>query len=89
MPISIPTSLDFQKALDDIFQKAQQKNLREVTVKSGYLHRQVGGYPSNNHRMPVCCQVLRAAMQVGDEILSTPPEGNGASLAVRYRIPRG
>ena len=83
-----PTSADFHEALFDIFRSAQEQGLRRVIVKSGYLHRQVGGYPSNNHRMPVCCQVMRNNMLPGDHILAAPPRGNGATLLVRYRLPR-
>jgi hypothetical protein len=85
----IPTSVDFQKAVDEIFRSAQQQGLREITITSGDLHRQVGGYPSNNHRMPVCCHVLRANMSTGDQILAAPPKGDGATLVIRYRLPRG
>ena len=89
MIIHIPTSVDFQNELDDIFRRAQQQNLQEIIVKSGDLHRRVGGYPSSNHRMPVCCQVMRSNMRSGDQILAAPPKGDGATLVVRYRMPRG
>jgi hypothetical protein len=38
--------------------------------------------------MPVCCAVMHAARRPGDEILSSPPSGRGASLLIRYRLPR-
>ena len=57
-------------------------------VKSGDLHRQVGGYSSKTHRLTTCCQVMRNAMLPGDHILAAPPRGNGATLLVRYRLPR-
>lgn len=43
-----------------------------------------------NHRMPVCCRVMRAAVapDAGDVILGEPPSGQGASLTVRYVLPR-
>ena len=81
----IPTSVDFQNELERILRSVQQLGLHEVKVKSGDLHRRVGGYPSNNHRMPVCCQVMRAAMHPGDQILAAPPKGDGATLLIRYR----
>jgi hypothetical protein len=85
----IPTSGDFQKEQDKIFRKAQQQGLQEITVKSGDLHRRVGGYPSTNHRMPICCHVMRANMQPGDHILSAPPKGDGATLLIQFKLPRG
>jgi len=89
MATQIPTSVDFQNELDRFFQTAQQQGLSEIKVQSGDLHRKVGVYPSNNHRMPVCCQVMRAAMHPGDQILAAPPKGDGATLVIRYRLPRG
>ena len=88
MSVHIPTSVDFQNALDDLLRTAQQQGLSQIQVKSGELHRRVGGYPSNNHRMPICCQVMRANMHSGDQILSAPPKGDGATLVIRYRLPR-
>ena len=84
----IPISVDFQNAIDEIFRSAQKQGLREITIKTGNLHRQVGGYPSNNHRMPVCCHVMRANMSTGDQILAGPPKGDGATLLIRYKLPR-
>jgi 5-methylcytosine-specific restriction protein A len=59
-------------------------------MSAGDLHRRVGDYPGNDHRMPVCCGVMRDAMDedVGDAIVSSPPSGDGASLLVRYVLPR-
>jgi len=59
-----------------------------IDVKSGDLHSAVGSYPGVNHRMPVCCGVMRSAMKPGDEVLYAPPKGNGASLLIRYKLPR-
>ena len=84
----IPTAEDFQNELDKIFRDAQSQNLQAVEVTSGELHRLVGGYPGKTHRMPACCQVMRANMQAGDQILSAPPKGNGATLVIRYCLPR-
>jgi 5-methylcytosine-specific restriction protein A len=61
-----PKSVDFQNALEQIFHAAQQQELSAVEVISGELHRRVGGYPSNNHRMPICCHVMRTNMHPGD-----------------------
>ena len=60
---------------------------REVSGKE--LHTLQGGYPGSDHRMPVCCSVMRRAMRPGDRIVSEPPKGNGASLTVSYQLPRG
>lgn len=83
-----PTAQDFQDELNKIFTSAQNDGKSYVDVKSGDLHRRVGGYPGTNHRMPVCCYVMRKNMRSGDEILDQPPKGNGATLVIRYRLPR-
>jgi 5-methylcytosine-specific restriction protein A len=57
-------------------------------VTAGELHRRVGEYPGPNHRMPVCCSVMRQAMTHRDHEVCAPPKGNGASLRIRYYLPR-
>ena len=83
------TADDFRAALAKLFGDAAAAGRARVVVRSGDLHRLVGGYPGPNHRMPVCCNVLYAEMVDGlDEILHAPPKGQGASLAIEYRLPR-
>ncbi len=84
----IPTASDFQVQLDKIFHDAIERGLPYLDVRSGDLHRQVGGYPASNHRMPVCCVVMRKNMKAEDAVLYEPPKGSGATLQVRYIIPR-
>jgi hypothetical protein len=81
-----PTMRDFQKELDEIFEMAQGQV--HVDVKSGDLHRRVGGYPGRNHRMHSCCEVMKRNMKQGDQILQQPSSGQGATLVIRYKLPR-
>jgi len=67
---------------------ASEEGKPYVEVKSGELHSEVGSYPGSNHRMPVCCDVMRRNMKEGDEILQQPPKGKGANLVIRYKLPR-
>jgi len=78
----------FQGALSEEFRVAEQKGMKYVIVRAGDLHRKVGGYPGPSHRMPVCCHVMLKNMQLGDEVLYKPPSGMGASLTIRYLLPR-
>ena len=48
---------------------------------------QVGGYPGQNHRMPMCCAVMRSEMSAGDAILQEPPKKQGASLTILTSFP--
>ena len=59
-----------------------------MVVRVGDRHRAVDGYPATNHRMPMCCNVMYAEMAEGDDVLSAPASGQGASVAIAYRLPR-
>ena len=80
-----PKEDDFKQELEKAFFEAKGSS---VEVNSGKLHRRVGGYPGSDRRMPICCRVMRAAMEPGDEIIKSPPKGDGASLTIRYVLPR-
>jgi len=84
----IPNHEDFQRELDRILAYAQRQRRTYIDIRAGDLHRQVGCYPGSNHRMPLCCHVMKRTMRAGDRILKTPPSGFGANLVIRYRLPR-
>jgi 5-methylcytosine-specific restriction protein A len=84
----VPTSEEFQAALDDRIARAWRQGMAHLEVKAGDLHREVGDYPGRSHRMPTCCHVLRRRMRAGDEVVREPEKGTGASLMVRYRVAR-
>jgi hypothetical protein len=84
----MPTPEDFQRELDSIFASAQREGKSAIEIKSGDFHRSVGGYHRHNHRMPSCCRVMRRNMKPGDEILQQPPKGAGATLIIRFKLPR-
>ena len=84
-----PTRHDFEWQLQRILGEAARDGRAYIEVEAGNLHRAVGGYPSRgNHRMPVCCSVMRAAARPGDIIVREPASGTGATL-IRFRLPRG
>jgi len=78
----------FQAILDRVFEVVQDLDLSFVDVKSGDLHRILGGYPGPDHRMPICCDVMYHNMRGEDKVLEKPPKGRGASLIIRYYFPR-
>jgi len=55
-----------------------------IELTSGYIHRDVGGYPGRNHKMVICCDVMYKRMAGDDEVISAPPSGKGATVTVRY-----
>jgi transcriptional regulator with XRE-family HTH domain len=83
-----PARQHFEDALEAILAVATREGRAHLDVKSGDLHRRVGGYPGAAHRMPVCCAVMEARMIQGDRILAAPPKGRGATLLIRYNLPR-
>ncbi|MCR4347834.1 MAG: hypothetical protein NUV55_11625 [Sulfuricaulis sp.] len=84
----MPNTDTFRAALCEIFKVANKYGIREVTIVSGDLHRKLGGYPGSTHRMPVCCEVMKQLMKANDEIVFEPPRGKGATLSIRYKLPR-
>lgn len=78
----------FRRALRQFIHTAQCAGAGSVRVRSGDLHRTVGGYPGAGHRMPACCAVMRSEMTSGDVVVATPPKGSGANLLIEYLLPR-
>jgi len=85
---STPSTSDFEMALQSLLTTAQEEGKPYLDVISGDLHRTVGGYPGAQHRMPSCCEVMRNAMKPGNEVLDSPRKGKGATLMIRYYLPR-
>jgi len=85
----MPTKEEFRDQLLEVFRIAEQRREASVIVRAGDLHRAVGEYPNRKtHRMPVCCNVMRRAMRTGDVVVSEPRRGQGATLTIRYALPR-
>lgn len=81
-----PTAWDFQNRLLAILNGARQTGQPYVDVESGNLHKEVGGYPDPNHRMPVCCEVMRRLMRAGDSVVKEPTSEQAATLIIRYNV---
>lgn len=81
-----PNAKTFRKELARILETAEGLGLSAVELRAGGLHRRVGGYPGADHRMPVCCSVMRDAMRTGDAVVAEPEKGAGASLTIRYSL---
>lgn len=80
---------DFSKELQAQIGRAERQGRPHVEINAGELHRVIGGYPNGGaHQMPSCCEALLAAKRAGDLVVFQPPEGKGASLTIRYILPR-
>ena len=77
-----------EQALRTQLARAQASGARYVDINSGELHRELGGYPAPNHNMPTVCNVMNRLTNAADKVVSEPPKGKGASLTIRYRLPR-
>ena len=69
---SMPNADDFRRELGSLKAEADSLGQSELVITAGQLHRMAGGYPGPNHRMPVCCSVMRQEMGAGDRVVSEP-----------------
>ena len=83
-----PSREDFELRLQQLFAEATARGEAYVDIEAGDLHRDVGDYPGENHRMPVCCVAMQQSVAPVDQILYAPPSGQGASLRIRFMLPR-
>ncbi|MBQ6567285.1 MAG: hypothetical protein IJL80_09530 [Treponema sp.] len=72
---------EFEEYIDNILSHISGEY---IDLKSGDVHRDIGGYPGKDHRMPVCCDVMYSRMKGSDKVLYAPPKGKGATLTIRY-----
>ncbi len=86
--MSAPSTEEFRQAILSIFERAEANGMTSVSIRSGDLHRELGGYPEGPHAMPSCCGAMRSMMQMGDKEVQSPPKGKGATLVIQYRLPR-
>jgi hypothetical protein len=89
MTDGIPEKPDFEKALNAWFREAEQEEIPFVDIRADDLHARVGDYPGPFHRMATCCEVMyEHYLPSVDKILQFPPKGKGASMEIRYALPR-
>lgn len=83
-----PKAADFRAQLRRDLQAAASRNKAFLDVVARQLHQVVGGYPSEHNRMVACCKVMLSEMIADDRVLAAPPSRLGASLVIRYVLPR-
>ncbi|MBN9145697.1 MULTISPECIES: hypothetical protein [unclassified Novosphingobium] len=84
----MPGTQDFVDAIRARLRQAELGNAGHLDINSGELHRSLGGYPGPKAAMPSCCNAMYAEQRASDQIISQPPKGRGASLTIRYFLPR-
>jgi hypothetical protein len=81
-----PNTDVFRQEIQQIINVARSKGEKYIDILSSDVHRRVGGYPSQNHRMATCCEVMYSMMKSVDKVIYAPPKGKGANLKIRYHI---
>lgn len=85
----MPTMDDFRVEVIAQIGRAGKQGRPHVEINAGELHRTLGGYPSaTGHRMPMACNAMRESKTEADEVIFEPNAGDGASLTIRYKLPR-
>lgn len=79
-----PTKAEIQTALYDIFRQALNKKKLFLEVNSCELHLKVGGYPSTDHRIQLCIEVLRENDEPDPYRSTRPPDPKDGVITVRY-----
>jgi len=87
-PVHVAAGNRFHAELVALLAEAEAAGQSSLRVRSGDLHRLVGGYPGHSHQMPQCCRSMKAAMAAGDRVVESPPKGAGANLTIEYHLPR-
>lgn len=83
---ALPNTNDFKSKIEQILYNARNQGDKYVDILSADLHKSLGGYPSKNHRMASCCEVMYSMMKSKDEVIAAPPKGKGATLKIRYYL---
>ena len=88
--MAAPSADDFPTALQGRFREASGVGRRWMYVTASDLHREVEGHSTSagEDRMRLCVDAMRDAMRDGDTVLCEAPGGDGATLTIRYLLPR-
>ena len=79
-----PTAWDFRNKLLAILSAAKHSGKPYVDVESGNLFAELGGDPKSNLRVPICTDIMTKMMRPGDLILQDNPDGDRATMLIRY-----
>ena len=68
--------------------RAEMEGKPHIAVSAESLHRQLGDCPDAGERMRECCEVMYGEMGNDDRVDTPPHDGPGATLTIRYVLPR-
>lgn len=75
-------------ALRQKLARAEMQGEPYIAVSAESLHRELGAYPDGGERMRECCEVMYGEMGNGDQVDTAPRDRPGATLTIRYALPR-
>jgi 5-methylcytosine-specific restriction protein A len=76
----------FRSELQAQISRAEKQGRTYVEINAGELHRIVS---RDENRQPMACNAMRQLMrEPRDQVTHKPPSGDGASLTIRYALPR-
>jgi len=78
------TAADFHHELYRRFDAAAARGEEQIEVTAGELHKTLKA----SNRLSMCSNAMYDMQNIGDAILSVPSGGVGASLLIRYSLPR-
>ena len=84
----MPSTDEFRHEIAAQIDRATKQGRPHIEINAGELHRVVGGYPTPTNRMAMCCGAMRELCRPDDHTIYEPPARDGASLTIRYKLPR-
>ncbi|HJK67467.1 MAG TPA: hypothetical protein O0Y13_00125, partial [Methanocorpusculum sp.] len=78
------TAADFYHALYRRFDAAAAAGEPDLVVSAGDLHKSLKA----SNRLSLCCNCMYDTQNIGDSIVNVPSGGVGATLSIRYVLPR-
>lgn len=78
------TAADFYHALYRRFDAAAAAGEPDLVVSAGDLHKSLKAA----NRLSLCCNCMYDTQNIGDSIVDVPSGGVGATLSIRYSLPR-
>jgi hypothetical protein len=86
---AVMPSPQYQMILRSQLYRAQKRGLSHLDVKAGDLCRRFGGHTDAPAReISNWCRAMQAEKKALDVVIAEPPEGTGANLIIRYKLPR-
>jgi 5-methylcytosine-specific restriction protein A len=79
-----PRTEDFRREVLRRLQEAERGGAAFIKIRSGDIHRDLGGKNSN----AMVCNAMRSLMTTADVLVEQPPSGQGGTFVVQYVLPR-